>query len=157
MAFYKFTEAMIEQRPIDVFNNGELYRDFTYIDDVVEAVVRVTKKIPMKNQEWLKTQGTIAQSSAPYQIFNVGSGAPVKLTKMIDLLEYQLGVAAIRQLKPMQVGEVNTTYSDVKELFDEIGFTPKVPFYDGVAAFVEWYIDYWQISQQQFKSVAESI
>ncbi|NVC64922.1 NAD-dependent epimerase/dehydratase family protein [Vibrio sp. 05-20-BW147] len=157
MAFYKFAEAMIEKRPIDVFNNGELYRDFTYIDDVVEAVVRVTKRIPKKNQEWLKANGAIAQSSAPYQIFNVGSGAPVKLTKMIDLLEYLLGVSAKKQLKPMQVGEVNTTYSDVKELFDEIGFTPQVPFHEGVAAFVKWYSDYRQISQQQFRSTAESV
>ncbi|EHK8985483.1 NAD-dependent epimerase/dehydratase family protein [Vibrio vulnificus] len=157
MAFYKFTEAMLEKKPIDVFNNGELYRDFTYIDDVVEAVVRVKKRIPKKNQEWLKANGTIAQSSAPYQIFNVGSGAPVKLTKMIDLLEYLLGVSAKRQLKPMQVGEVNTTYSDVKELFDEIGFTPQVPFHEGVAAFVEWYSDYRQISQQQFRSTVESV
>lgn len=157
MAFYKFTEAMIEKRPIDVFNNGELYRDFTYIDDVVEAVVRVTKNIPKKNHEWLKAHETIAQSSAPYQIFNVGSGAPVKLTKMIDLLECQLGVSAIRQLKPMQVGEVNTTYSDVKEIFYEIGFRPQVPFHEGVTAFVEWYSDYRRISQQQIKSADESI
>ncbi len=125
MALCKFTEAMIEKKPIDVFNNGELYRDFTYIDDVIEAVVRVTKIIPKKDQEWLKVNEAIAQSSAPYQIFNVGSGAPVKLTKMIDLLEYQLGVSSIRQLKTMQVGEVTTTYSDVKELFDEIGLRHK--------------------------------
>ncbi|MBU2022265.1 MAG: NAD-dependent epimerase/dehydratase family protein [Gammaproteobacteria bacterium] len=157
MAFYKFTEAMIEKRPIDVFNHGELYRDFTYIDDVVEAVVRVTKKIPNKNQEWTKANKTIAQSSAPYQIFNVGSGAPVKLTKMIDLLECKLGVRAIRQLKPMQVGEVNMTYSDAKELFDEIGFSPQVSFTEGVAAFVEWYNYYRLNSQQRFKSAAEPI
>jgi UDP-glucuronate 4-epimerase len=157
MAFYKFTEAMIEKRAIDVFNHGELYRDFTYIDDVVEAVVRVTKKIPNKNQEWTKANKTIAQSSAPYQIFNVGSGAPVKLTKMIDLLECKLGVRAIRQLKPMQVGEVNMTYSDAKELFDEIGFSPQVSFTEGVAAFVEWYNYYRLNSQQRFKSAAEPI
>ncbi|PSU27957.1 NAD-dependent epimerase/dehydratase family protein [Photobacterium lutimaris] len=157
MAFYKFAEAMIEKRPIDVFNNGELYRDFTYIDDIVEAVVQVTKRIPKKNEEWKKTTETIAQSSAPYQIFNVGSGAPVKLTKMIDLLECKLGVGAIRQLKPMQVGEVNMTYSDARELFDEIGFSPQVPFHEGVAAFVEWYNDYRLIYKQKFKSVTESV
>ncbi|MBH9738674.1 NAD-dependent epimerase/dehydratase family protein [Vibrio navarrensis] len=157
MAFYMFAESIIEKRPIDVFNNGELYRDFTYIDDVVEAIVRLTKKAPQKNQEWIKADKTIAQSSAPYQIFNIGSGTPVKLTKMIDLLECKLGMRAIRQLKPMQVGEVNMTYSDTKELFDEIGFSPQVPFDQGVGAFVEWYNYYRLNSQQRFQSVTKTI
>lgn len=142
MAFYKFTKAIVEQRPIGIFNEGDLYRDFTYIDDVVEAILRIQNHVPELNKEWLKSRDSIAKSSAPYQIFNVGCGYPIRLTEMIDLLEKELGLPAIRQYQPMQVGEVHTTYSDTKDLFEAVATIPKVTIQEGVSRFIHWYKSY---------------
>ncbi|WP_182025738.1 NAD-dependent epimerase/dehydratase family protein [Vibrio rotiferianus] len=152
MAFYKFAEKMIKNRPIDVFNDGDLYRDFTYIDDVVEAVVRVQSHIPKVDDLWLKTNDTIAKSSAPYQIFNVGCGSPVKLTEMIDVLEREIGVSALRRLKPMQLGEVHTTFSDTKDLFDAVGVFPSMTVQEGIVEFVRWFKRYHLITQHNYGS-----
>lgn len=144
MAFYKFAEAIVNQQPIDVFNYGDLYRDFTYIDDVVEAIYRVQNHIPKQSKSWLKSSSPVAKSSAPYQIFNVGCGSPIKLTEMIELLEREFRLPVAKNLLPMQIGEVQMTYANTKDLFDAIGVLPQVTLQEGVAAFVDWYQNYHQ-------------
>ncbi|MGO2343741.1 NAD-dependent epimerase [Vibrio litoralis] len=139
MALFKFTKAIIEGKPIDVYNNGNMQRDFTYIDDIVEGVIRIQDVIPEKTAEWTVETGSPATSSAPYKIYNIGNGNPVKLMEFIEALEASLGVEAKKNFMPMQPGDVYATYADTQDLFDVTGYKPSMSVKQGVANFVEWY------------------
>ena len=142
MAVYLFTEAMLAGRPIDVYNHGRMRRDFTFIDDIVEAVVRVTDRPAVPNAHWTGDAPDPATSAAPYRLYNIGNNRPVELTHLIETLEKCLGVKAKRNLLPMQPGDVPATYADVDDLAGDVGFQPRTSIEDGVAKFVAWYREY---------------
>jgi UDP-glucuronate 4-epimerase len=133
MALFKFTAAMLEGRPIELFNQGEMSRDFTYIDDIVEAIDRLRDKPP-----------ALSDGRGTNRLFNIGRGSPVALLSFVECLEEALGIKAERRFLPMQEGDVLKTWADVSALSDCIGFSPKVPVEQGVPAFVEWYRDFYQ-------------
>lgn len=145
MALFKFTKAIIEGKPIDVYNNGNMQRDFTYIDDIVEGVIRIQDVIPEKTAEWTVETGSPATSSAPYKIYNIGNGNPVKLMEFIEALETSLGVEAKKNFMPMQPGDVYATYADTQDLFDVTGYKPSMSVKQGVANFVYWYKEFYSI------------
>ena len=142
MAVYLFTEAMLAGRPIDVYNHGRMRRDFTFIDDIVEAVVRVADRPAEPNAHWTGDAPDPATSAAPYRLYNIGNNRPVELTHLIETLEKCLGVKAKRNLLPMQPGDVPATYADVDDLAGDVGFQPRTSIEDGVAKFVAWYREY---------------
>lgn len=142
MALFKFTKAIISGDPIDVYNNGNLSRDFTFIDDIVEGIIRVSDIIPQADLE--NRSLSSAQSSAPYRLYNIGNGQPVKLTDFITALEKSLGKKAIKNFLPMQAGDVYTTWADTEDLFNVTGYRPKVSIEQGVQAFVDWYQSYYK-------------
>ena len=137
MALFLFTRAMLAGRPIEVFNNGEMSRDFTYIDDIVEGVVRVIDRPPAGDPAWDGV--TSAVSPAPWRLYNIGNGAPVELIDFIEALEAELGVSARRELLPMQPGDVPTTWADCSALERDTGYRPDTEIRDGIHRFVEWY------------------
>lgn len=139
MAMYLFTRAILEGRPIDVFNNGEMARDFTYIDDVVEALVRVGERPAQPNPDWNGAAPDPASSTAPYRIYNIGNHAPVKLMDLIASIERATGKQAIKNFLPMQPGDVPSTYADVDDLARDVDFAPRTPIDLGVQKFVDWY------------------
>jgi UDP-glucuronate 4-epimerase len=143
MALFLFTRAILEDRAIDVFNHGNMRRDFTYIDDIVEGVVRVSKKIPEPNPEWSGAKPDSATSNAPYRLYNIGNHRPVELMRLIEILERELGQTAKKNLLPMQPGDVVATYADVDDLARDVGFSPTVPVEEGVRRFVAWYRDFY--------------
>jgi UDP-glucuronate 4-epimerase len=145
MAIFMFTRAILAGEPIDVFNNGDMRRDFTYIDDIVEGVVRVSDIIPARNHEWNGDTPDPSTSRAPYRIYNIGNNTPVPLLEMIDALEKCLGRRVERRLLPMQPGDVPETYADVQALTDVTGFTPSTPIAVGIERFVDWYRDFYRI------------
>lgn len=146
MALFKFTKSMIEGRPIDVFNNGKMRRDFTYIDDIVEGVVRVSKILPSLANTWSGAEPNPATSEvAPYRIFNIGSNRPVDLLEFVALIEEALGIQATINLLPMPPGDVLETHADVSDLANLIGFRPDTSLKDGVAKFVSWYREYYSV------------
>ena len=145
MALFKFTKAMVEGKQIDVYNNGNMQRDFTYIDDIVEGVIRIQDVIPEKTPEWTVETGSPATSSAPYKVYNIGNGNPVKLMEFIEALEESLGVEAKKNFMPMQPGDVYATYADTQDLFDVTGYKPSMSVKQGVANFVDWYKEFYQI------------
>ncbi|KDM90664.1 NAD-dependent epimerase [Photobacterium galatheae] len=148
MALFKFTEAMLAGQPIDIYNQGDMLRDFTYIDDIVEGVVRIQDVIPAAQPDWQVETGTPATSSAPYRIYNLGHGQPVKLMDFITALENALGREAVKNYMPMQPGDVYATYAETEDLFDVIGFRPQVSVEAGVQRFVDWYLDYYGQTMQ---------
>lgn len=143
MALFKFTKKIIEGDEIDIYNNGELSRDFTYIDDIVEGINRVQGEIPTKQENWSFESGTPADSSAPYRVFNIGNGSPVKLMDFVTSLETALGMKAKKNFMPMQPGDVHATWADTKHLSDVTGYTPKTSVDEGVKAFVDWYSEFY--------------
>ncbi len=145
MALFKFTKAMLEGKSIDVYNYGKMKRDFTYIDDIVEAVVRVQDVIPQANADWTVESGSPATSSAPYRVYNIGNSSPVELMDYITALEEALGMEAKKNMMPIQPGDVLDTSADTQALYDLVGFKPQTSVKDGVKNFVEWYKDYYQI------------
>ncbi|MEQ4924789.1 NAD-dependent epimerase [Proteus hauseri] len=145
MALFKFTKAIINDEPIDIYNNGEMQRDFTYVEDIVEGVVRIADVIPSPEKEWKVSTGTPANSSAPYKIYNIGNGSPVKLMDYISALETQLGKTAIKNMLPMQPGDVYTTWADTEDLFKATNYKPQTSVNDGVKQFVDWYKNYYQV------------
>ena len=145
MALFKFTKAMLAGQPIDVYNNGQLSRDFTYIDDIVEGILRITDVVPVANPDWQSEKGSPADSSAPYRIFNIGNGSPVKLMSFIDALEKALGVEAIKNMMPMQAGDVHTTWADTTDFLNATGFKPRVNIECGVNNFVKWYREFYRV------------
>ena len=143
MALFKFTRNILAGEAIDVFNNGQLARDFTYIDDVVEGVLRTADRIPAPNPNWSGAHPDPATSSAPYRIYNIGNHQPVELMHFIGVLEKALGREAEKNFLPMQPGDVPATFADVDDLVADVGFAPATPIEDGVARFVKWYRDYY--------------
>lgn len=143
MAYFLFTRAILENKPIDVFNHGKMKRDFTYIDDIVEGVVRLIDKIPEPNLSWSGDDPDSATSYAPYRLYNIGNNNPVDLMKCIGLLEDCLGKKAKKNLLPMQPGDVPETYADVDDLAKDVGFKPTIPIEEGIKKFVEWYREYY--------------
>jgi UDP-glucuronate 4-epimerase len=147
MALFLFTKAILEDKPIDVFNFGKMRRDFTYIDDIVEGILRVTENIPQPNPDWTGDNPDPATSAAPYKIYNIGNNNPVELLGMIEALENALGKKAERNLKPIQPGDVPATYADVDDLIQDVGFKPATPIEVGIEKFVAWYKDYYDLEK----------
>jgi len=145
MALFLFTKAILEGRPIDVFNNGQMRRDFTYIDDIVEGVMRVSDNIAHPNPDWSSDDPDPATSFNPYRVYNIGNNQPVELMYMIETLEKCLGQTAEKNFLPMQPGDVPATYADVDALTEDVGFRPNTSIEDGVAKFVEWYREYYGV------------
>ncbi|EGY25193.1 short chain dehydrogenase family protein [Desulfovibrio sp. A2] len=145
MALYLFTKAILEGKPINVFNEGHMRRDFTYIDDIVEGVVRVTERTPQPNPEWRGDAPDPSTSPAPYRIYNIGNNNAVELGRFIEILEDALGRKAVRNLMPMQPGDVEATYADVDDLIRDTGFKPHTPLETGVGEFVRWFRDYYKV------------
>lgn len=139
MALFLFTKAIIEGKPIDVFNNGEMQRDFTYIDDIVEGIVRVINNSPLSNLSWSGKQPDPSSSVAPYKIYNIGNSNPVKLLDFIETIEKSLGKKAIINYLPMQDGDVPATWADVEDLVNDLNYKPETNVNEGIAMFVEWY------------------
>ncbi|MEZ9912053.1 protein CapI [Vibrio breoganii] len=145
MALFKFTKAILNGDEIDVYNNGDMQRDFTYIDDIVEGIIRIQDVIPETNNDWSVEAGSPATSSAPYRVFNIGHGSPVKLMEYIEALEDALGVEAKKNFMPMQPGDVYATYADTEDLFKATGYIPQVKVKEGVKAFADWYKAYYKL------------
>jgi len=139
MAMYLFTRAILNDLPIDVFNNGEMERDFTYVDDVVEALVRVGARPAEPNPNWSGDDPDASTSNAPYRIYNIGNHSPVKLLKLIEVIEAATGKKAIKNFLPIQPGDVPATYADVADLARDVDFAPRTPIETGVQRFVDWY------------------
>lgn len=144
MALFKFTRAMLSGKPIDVYNEGQLSRDFTYIDDIVEGIVRITDVVPKAQQNWTVDSGSPADSSAPYHVYNIGNGSPVKLLDFIEALESILGIPAMKNMLPMQPGDVYATWAETDDFFAVTGHRPQVSTYEGVTRFVEWFKEYYR-------------
>lgn len=144
MAYFKFTQNILAGKPIDVFNNGNHQRDFTYIDDIVEGVVRVLDKLPEPNPEWSGDAPDSATSTAPYRLYNIGNNNPVELMHYIEVLEDCLGKKAVKNMLPMQPGDVQATYADVSELVKAIDYKPAMSVEEGMSRFVDWYMDYYK-------------
>lgn len=146
MALFMFAKAILEGRPIDVYNFGQMQRDFTYIDDIVEGVLRVLDRPASTNADWSGDTPDPGTSSAPYRIYNIGSHRPVALSYVIELLERALGKTAKKHLRPMQPGDVPATYADVDDLIHDMDFKPDTPIEIGIQRFVDWYCAYRQTS-----------
>ena len=144
MALFKFTKAMLEGKSIDVYNYGKMKRDFTYIDDIVEAIVRIQDVIPQPDPEWTVEEGSPATSSAPYRVYNIGNSSPVELMDYINALEQALGLEAKKNMMPIQPGDVLNTSAETQALYKTIGFKPETPVQRGVKNFVDWYKEYYQ-------------
>jgi len=147
MALFLFTKAMLNDEPIKVFNHGDMERDFTYIDDIVEGIVRLIPKAPNPNDEWNGDDPDPATSFAPYRIFNIGNSSPIKLMDFIGEIEKQLGKEAEKNMMPMQPGDVPKTWADVEDLFEYIDFKPQVGIDEGVKNFIDWYKDYYSTTE----------
>ena len=144
MALFKFTKKIVNGESIDVYNHGDMFRDFTYIDDIVEGIIRIQDLIPAKNSDWKVETGSAADSSAPYSIYNIGNGNPIKLLDFIDALEDALKIEVNKNFKAMQPGDVYQTFADTKELFATVGYKPSTSVKDGVTEFVGWYKEFYK-------------
>jgi UDP-glucuronate 4-epimerase len=145
MAMWLFTDAILAGRPIKLFNHGNMRRDFTYVDDVTEALVRLIERPPAGDASWSGEQPDPATSRAPWRVFNIGNHTPVEVTEVVRLIEQAVGKPAIRELAPMQPGDVPETCADVDELQNAVGFAPSTQVADGILRFTEWYRDYHKI------------
>lgn len=145
MALFLFTKAILEGKPIDVFNYGKMQRDFTYIDDIVEGVVRVMKKIPKPDESWSGHAPDPGTSYAPYRVYNIGNNNPVELLVFIEAIERCLGRKAKKRLLPLQPGDVPATFADVDDLMHDVGFKPATSIEDGIRQFVTWYREYYRL------------
>ena len=145
MAAFLFTKAIIENKPIDVYNNGDMRRDFTYVDDIIEGIFRLIKKLPVPNDEWDGKKPDPSSSFAPYRLYNIGNNQPVELLKFIEILEDCIGKKAIKNFLPMQPGDVYETYANVDDLVKDVGFVPKTDMKKGLINFINWYREYYNI------------
>ncbi|NHB67334.1 NAD-dependent epimerase [Perlabentimonas gracilis] len=145
MALFLFTKAILENKPIDVFNNGDMQRDFTYIDDIVEGLIRVIDNAPAKDSTWSGAKPNPSSSVAPYKIYNIGNSSPVKLMDFIDAIENALGRKAQKNYMPLQAGDVPSTWADVEDLWGKLAFRPNTSIELGVAQFVAWYKQYYGV------------
>ncbi len=145
MALFIFTKAILEGKPIDVYNHGKMRRDFTYIDDIVTGIERLIPHIPVPNPEWSGEHPDPASSFAPYRVYNIGNNQPVELLTFIGAIEEALGMKAEMNMMPIQPGDVPATYADVDDLIREVDFKPATSIHDGVRKFVEWYRAYYKV------------
>ena len=145
MALFLFTQAILEGRPINVFNRGEMRRNFTYVEDAVEAIIRLMARPPESNPTWNAAAPDPATSSAPYKIYNVGNNQPVTLLPFIELIEAEIGKKARKNLLPMQPGDVPATFADIDDLIRDTGFQPQTPIESGVREFIAWYRAYYRV------------
>ena len=142
MAMFIFAKAILEGQPIKLFNNGDMQRDFTFVDDVVESLVRLIDKPAQPNPQWSGAKPDPATSAAPWKVYNIGNNNPEHLLRVVELLEQELGAKAIRDLQPMQPGDVPATYADVEDLMRDVGFRPSTSIEDGIKRFISWFRDY---------------
>jgi UDP-glucuronate 4-epimerase len=145
MALFLFTKNILAGKPIDVFNHGNHTRDFTYVDDIVEGVLRSLDQVATPSANWDGDKPDPATSNAPYRIYNIGSNSPVQLSRYIEVLENNLGKKAIKNLLPLQPGDVPDTYANVDALVQDVGYKPETTIDVGIKNFVEWYLDYYQV------------
>lgn len=145
MALFKFTKAALEGKPIEVYNHGNMLRDFTYVDDIVEGVVRVIDHPAQANPAWSGQYPDPGGSSAPYKVYNIGNNNPVRLLDFIDAIEKALGRPIEKQLLPIQAGDVPATYADVSDLVEDLDYRPNTPVQDGISRFVAWYRDFFKV------------
>ena len=143
MALFLFTDAIMKNKPIKVFNHGKMKRDFTFIDDIVEGVVRLLNNPPKENIDWDKESADPGTSSAPYKVYNIGNNKPVELMEYIDTLERKLGKKAEKDFLPLQDGDVPMTFADVDDLMEDVGFKPNTSVDEGIGKFVKWYREYY--------------
>lgn len=143
MALFLFTDAIMNGKSIKVFNNGKMKRDFTYIDDIVEGILRLLNNPPKKNQDWDKSKADPGTSSAPYKVYNIGNNKPVELMQFIETIEKKVGKVAVKEFLPLQDGDVPMTYADVDDLIEDIGFKPDTSIIDGIDRFVKWYKNFY--------------
>jgi len=148
MALFLFTKAALEGKKIDVFNNGEMLRDFTYIDDIVEGIMRVIDNPAQKDKDWNGIDGQTSTSSAPYKVYNIGNNNPVKLMDFIDAIEKKLGKKIEKNMLPLQAGDVPATYADVNDLVNNLGYKPETPIQDGINKFVDWYLEFFNYDEK---------
>ncbi|MCI2235890.1 MULTISPECIES: NAD-dependent epimerase [Helicobacter] len=145
MALFLFTKAILEDKPIDVFNHGEMLRDFTYIDDIVEGVVRVIDNVPTPNPQWNGKNPDPHSSKAPYKIYNIGNNNPVKLMDFIEAIEKEVGKVAKKNMLPLQAGDVPATYANVDDLVSELNYKPNTSIQTGIKNFVKWYREFFEV------------
>lgn len=143
MAPFIFTKKILDGEVIDINNNGDMWRDFTYIDDIVEGVIRIADVIPQRTPDWTVEHGTPASSSAPYSVYNIGHGSPISLMDFIQAIESELGIEALKNYREMQPGDVYQTYADTEDLFTATGYKPQIGVQEGVKRFVEWYREFY--------------
>lgn len=157
MAYFKFTKAIVEGKAIDVYNNGDMKRDFTYIDDIVESMERVLEFIPKANPSYDVMNPDPSQSTDPYRIYNIGANSPENLMDLIQIVEEELGMTAKKTFLPMQPGDVYATYADTDALEAAVGFRPKTSLREGMKKFMEWYKDYYKVGgiAEEKKSAAK--
>ncbi|WP_088007063.1 NAD-dependent epimerase [Indiicoccus explosivorum] len=145
MALFMFTKNIIEGKAINVFNNGEMMRDFTFVDDIVESITRLVPKPAQPSPEWSGDSPDPGTSYAPYKIYNIGNNSPVNLMDFIEAIEEKVGKKAIKNYMPLQAGDVPATYADVEDLYRDIDFQPKTDIKEGVGKFIDWYVDYYGV------------
>ncbi|MCK5480170.1 MAG: NAD-dependent epimerase [Gammaproteobacteria bacterium] len=144
MAYFSFTKKILAGEPIDIFNNGNHQRDFTYIDDIIEGVIRILDKIPEPNPAWSGDNPDSATSTAPYRLYNIGNNTMVELMHYLEVLEDCLGKKAEKNMLPLQPGDVQATYADIDDLVRDVGYRPETTIEDGLARFVDWYRDFYK-------------
>ncbi|MDH5638682.1 MAG: NAD-dependent epimerase [Nitrospinota bacterium] len=145
MALFKFTKAILENKPVEIYNHGIMLRDFTYVEDIVEGVTKVMEKPPTPDDSWDGLSPQPDRSYAPYRIYNLGNNKPEKLLKMVEVLEASLGKKADRRMLPMQAGDVKETAANIDQINGEYGFEPKTTIEEGIPRFVEWYRNYYKV------------
>ncbi|MEZ9903901.1 NAD-dependent epimerase [Vibrio breoganii] len=144
MAPFIFTKKILDGDTIDINNNGDMWRDFTHVDDIVEGIVRIADVVPTRDSDWTVEAGSPATSSAPYAVYNIGHGSPIKLMDFVKAIEDELGIEAKKNFREMQPGDVYQTYADTQDLFAATGYKPQVGIKQGVKEFVDWYKNYYQ-------------
>ena len=149
MALYLFTKAALEGKTIDVFNNGYMLRDFTYVDDIVEGIIRVIDNPAKKDESWNGKTGEVSTSSAPYKIYNIGNNNPVKLMDFITAIENKLGCTIKKNFLPIQAGDVPATFADVQDLIDDLDYKPETPIQEGIDKFIDWYLEFFNIDMEK--------
>lgn len=146
MALFIFTKAILENKPIHIFNYGKMLRDFTYVDDIVEGITRVIDNPPKGNSDWNGKDPDPSTSKAPFKVYNIGNNAPVRLMSFIEAIENKLGKTAKKEMLPLQAGDVPETYADVQDLIDNLGYKPSTDIQTGIDSFIDWYMDYFKKS-----------
>ncbi len=145
MALFIFTDSIIKEKPVQIFNSGKMLRDFTYVDDIVDGIIKAMNKMPEQNNEWKESTSDASSSSAPYKIYNIGNNKPVNLLDFVEAIEAELGIKAIKEFLPMQPGDVVTTYADITDIKNDLGYSPETSIKDGIKNFINWYKQYYSV------------